>query len=120
MICTKQQLINGITEFINEDMIPNIQDKPLKMALYAILQFPGMIDQIIEKSTVKIFLEENEGNFSLDHAISAIGNTMDKFGSFPISIKAIPFILPSDVQISLNRSDLDSLVRHIERAVNYG
>ena len=120
MICTKDQLVKGIQEFLNEDIVPGIQDKPLKMALYAITQFPGMIQEVIEKPTARIVLQESDGQYDLDQMHSAFAAALDKFGSFPITINPIPFIIPSQVQINLNRADLDSLIRHVERVVTYG
>lgn len=120
MQCSKTQLIQGIREFIGDDIIPGIQDKPIKMALYAASQLP-IVDALVEKPMAKVFLQESDdGSFNLDAAQNAIISTVDKFGSFPITIQPIPFISPGTIQISLTRADVDSLFRHIERMVNNG
>jgi len=120
MVCNKNQLTQGIREFINDDIIPGIQDKPIKMAIYAASQFP-IFDLLLDKPATKIFLQESDdGSFNLDDAQNAIISTVDRFGSFPITIQPIPFISPGTIQISLTRADVDSLFRHIERMVNNG
>ena len=117
MTCNKQQLVQGVQSFINEDMVPNVQDKPLQMALYAIAQFPAVISGILDKPFMKMVLNESGGQYDLDQIRQALCSTMDRFGSFPITINPIPFILPSQVSINLTRTDVESLMRHIERMV---
>lgn len=118
MTCTKEQLIQGIQTFINEDILPGIKDKPIQMALYILSQMPNSIATVLDKPVVQMFIPVKDGMYDMESTFAALTGAMDRYGSLPLTINPIPLINPSAVTISLTRQDVESLMHHVERVVN--
>lgn len=122
MNVTKQQIVNGATRYINEEVISKITDKPLKIALAVgvsiIDKKPEIINAFFDDDKVaKILNRKDDDTYDIGEIVEAIEKTLAQYGDFPIKIPAIKFISPTEKELSFSTSDVRKLREYIEGAV---
>ena len=122
MRVTKDQIIKGVTQYIENDVIPQISDDRvfqiiLDIIVQAIRTNPKFADAIFENNAVKIFLSCNEdGTYEIEGPFSMISGSVKKYGPFPVVIPPIRYISPAEKTLSFTESDIAELKRSIERS----
>lgn len=121
MRVTKQQIANGITSYIESDVIPQVEDKSLKIlasiAVKSIQANERLLDTIFANPVVKALLTEDEnGTYEIDGLFKVISESISQYGSFPIEIPPIPLISPSVKTLSFDEKDISEMKRIIERS----
>lgn len=119
MNVTKQQIVNGATRYINEEVINKITDKPLKIALAVgvsmIDRKPEIINAFFEDDRIsKILNKKDDGTYDIREITEAIEKTLAQYGDFPVKIPAIKFISPTEKELSFSTSDIRRLREYIE------
>lgn len=122
MNVTKQQIVNGTTKYINEEVINKVTDKPLKIALAIGLSMidkkPGIIDEFFDNDKVeKILNKRVDGTYDIGEITEVVEKTLAQYGDFPIKIPAIKFISPTEKELSFSTSDVRKLREYIEGAI---
>lgn len=121
MRVTKQQIANGITSYIESDVIPQVEDKSLKIlasiAVKSIQANERLLDTIFANPVVKALLTEDEnGTYEIDGLFKVISESISQYGSLPIEIPPIPLISPSVKTLSFDEKDISEMKRIIERS----
>lgn len=124
MRVTKTELINGIMDYIENEVVPQVGDKPTQIiatiALNAVRANPSMADKYFELPMVKTLLDENEDGFEIDILFKAITESMKKYKAFPVTIPPVPLISPVEKILTFSESDVSELKRRIERSAMNG
>lgn len=121
MNVTKQQIVNGATRYINEEVINKITDRPLKIALAVgvsmIDRKPEIINAFFDDDRVaKIFNKRDDGTYDIGEITEAIEKTLAQYGDFPVTIPTIKFISPTEKTLNFSTSDIRRLREYIEGA----
>lgn len=119
MNVTKQQIVNGATRYINEEVINKITDKPLKIALAVSVSMidrkPEIINAFFEDDRIsKILNKKDDGTYDIGEITEVIEKTLAQYGDFPVKIPAIKFISPTEKELSFSTSDIRKLREYIE------
>lgn len=122
MRVTREQIANGIVSFVENDVIPKVEERSMRIvmgtAIYAVRANSKLLDSIFEHPTVKALLEKDaEGYYETDLLFRAFGESIKKYGTFPVVIPPIPFISPTEKTLSFDESDISELRNRIERSV---
>lgn len=123
MRVTRQQIINGIVSYIENEVLPQVdeKDKPMKVIASTAARFlqsnVKLQDEFFMNSFIKAILVEDEsGTYEIDELFKAISESVSQYGSFPVTIPPIPFISPSVKTFSFDEKDIAEIKRHIERS----
>ena len=119
MNVTKQQIVNGATRYINEEVINKITDRPLKIALAVGVSMIGRKPEIInaffdDDRVAKIFNKRDDGTYDIGEITEAIEKTLAQYGDFPVTIPAIKFISPTEKILNFSAFDIRRLREYIE------
>ena len=121
MRVTKQQIVNGIVSYIESEVLPQVDDRSVKIlasiAIKSIQSNSKMQDMIFANLVVKTLLIEDEsGTYEIDELFRVVSESIDQYGSFPVEIPPIPLISPSQKTLSFNGQDIAEMKRRIERS----
>ena len=123
MRVTKEQLVKGIAQYVENDVIPKMSDDK---AMQILLDFlvntvkanQKLTDMIFENNTVKMFCKCNEdGTYEVEEVFSRFSDSVKKYGYFPIVIPPIRFVSFSEKTLSFTESDIAELKKRIERSI---
>lgn len=122
MRVTKAQIINGITDYVTNEVIPNVDDRATKIliatGIKAVQSNSKLADAVFDNSTVKMFLGESEdGTYEIEDIFDSFKASVKEFDFFPVVIPSIPFISPSVKDFKFSPDDVDELKKRIERSV---
>ena len=120
MRVSKARLVNGIADYVENEVIPQIEDKPtqivISVAVKSILANPKLIDPIFNNSIFSSLLSKNKDGYELEGLFNAIEESVKQYGPFPIVIPPIPVISPIEKTLSFTDSDVQEIKRRIERS----
>ena len=114
MNVTKQQIINGVVEYMNEEVIDKIIDKPLKIAIatgVAMIQTnPNIAGKFLDDDMISMVLgKKDDGTYDISTILETLKNSIDKYGDFPVKIPAIKFISPTEKELYFSGKDIEKL-----------
>lgn len=113
MLVTKQQILNGISTYIENDIVPNLPNTNLKIVVRgfaaSILFIPKLADKVLEHPWA-VYIKTEDGKYNLDSRIleKAFGN--DKL----VISKKIPLLTDGEVMdFSFDVEDVKKIVKYI-------
>lgn len=121
MRVTKDQIINGIVSYAENEVIPQVGDKATQIiaaiAVKSIKANTKLIDSLFENPMLKTLLEEDaDGTYELDIVFGNVAESIRQYGPFPIEIPPIPFVSNSEKLLTFTDSDVNEIKRRIERS----
>ena len=122
MRVTRSQIINGLTGYIQQEILPKMEDdRALKIlfsvAVNAIKANDKLIDKYLSNDIVKALIDDDgSGNYDVERLMDWIRASVEEYGAFPVSVPPIPLISPREITIKLTPSDIVAIQRHIETA----
>ena len=123
MRVTKSQIVHGLTDYIQSEVLPKMRDEKamqiiLTIGANAILANGKAVNAVLENDIVRALLEADEnGTYDINSIAVAMRSAISQYGSFPLKIPAIPLISPHEITLNLNADDVDYLKQRIESAV---
>lgn len=120
MRVTKNQIINGITDFIKEEILPKMEnDQALKIllsvAVNAIKANGKIVDKWLNNDIIRTLIDDDgSGNYDIDRLMDWIRMSVEQYGAFPVAIPPIPLISPREITLKLGPSDIAAIKRQIE------
>ena len=123
MKVSKNQIINGVIAFAEKDLIPKIEDKPVKVvSAAALLLLAGnhaLADPIFEHKFFKFFLKpDSDGLYEIDGMFEALEKSVETHGGLPLRLPTIPVLSPDEKALTLKVADIAELKRKISDASN--
>lgn len=110
---TKDQIQHGLVKFMEEVVVKGISDKPIMMVmavLAALLKNSDKVVAVLLDNPVvcALLCQDEEGRYNLDTLFGAIRSTIDKYGTFDITIPL------TKSPLRFNADDFATLKRMIE------
>lgn len=124
MRVTKAQIVNGITRFVQQEVLPKMEDdRALKIlfsvAINAIKANEKLIDKWLENDIIRALIDDDgSGSYDIDRIVSWIKASVEEYGAFPVSIPPIPLISSKEITLKLSAADIAAIQRQIESAGN--
>ena len=120
MRVSKTQLVNGIADYVENEVIPQIEDKPtqiiVSIAVKSIRANPKLIDPILDNPMFSALLSKNKEGYDIENLFGSIEESVKQYGPFPITIPPIPIVSPIEKTLSFSESDVSEMKRRIERS----
>lgn len=118
MNVTKQQIVNGITKYVKDEVIEKITDKPFKIAMavgISMLENNAEIaNKFFENELVLAILGKNDDDtFDIEKISEALEKALTEYGDFPVIIPAIKFISPTEKTLNFSSRDIKALKNYI-------
>ena len=123
MRVTRPQIINGLTGYIQQEILPKMEDdRALKIlfsvAVNAIKANDKLIDKYLSNDIVKALIDDDgSGNYDIERLMEWIRASVEEYGAFPVIVPPIPLVSPREITLRLGPSDIVAIQRHIETAV---
>lgn len=116
---SKEQIKKGLLKFMEEEMIPVIEDKNLQiitaLAVGIMQSKDSVLDSILQNKMVTIFFPYNdkEKTWDIENGMKSLKETLNKYGALSVTIPAIPFIAPEEKQLKFSVKDIERLEKLI-------
>lgn len=123
MRVTKSQIVHGITNYIQSDILPQMVGSRsmqiiVSIGANAIAANNKLVDEVFKNQIVLALLDDDgSGTYDLTGLIDAVSKSIQQYGSFPVKVPAIPLISPAEFTLSLTADDVDAMRRKIEETV---
>jgi hypothetical protein len=123
MRVTKSQIVHGITDYIQSDILPQMVGSRsmqiiVSIGANAVVANNKLVNALFENQIVKSLLDDDgSGTYDLTGLVDAITKSIQQYGSFPVKVPAIPLISPDEFTLSLTADDVDAMRRKIEETV---
>ena len=120
MRVTKSQIIHGVTDYIQNEILPQLGGARsmqiiVSIGANAIAANPKLLDAIFGNPLAQALLDDNgSGTYDLSGLVDAMEKSIREFGSFPIKVPPIPLISPAEFTLSLTAEDVAAMRRRIE------
>ncbi len=122
MRVTRPQIINGLTGYIQQEILPKMEDdRALKIlfsvAVNAIKANDKLIDKYLSNDIVKALIDDDgSGNYDVERLMDWIRTSVEEYGAFPVIVPPIPLVSPREITLRLGPSDIIAIQRQIENA----
>lgn len=126
MRVTKSQIVHGVTDYIQSDILPQLGGAKsmqiiVSIGANAVAANPKLLDAIFSNPLVQALLDDNgSGTYDLSGLVDAMAKSIQEYGSFPIKVPAIPLISPAEFTLSLTAEDVAAMRRRIEGEIQGG
>ena len=123
MRVSRNQIIKGVTDYIQHDLIPTMQnDKAVQIiftiAINAATANSKLTDSIFDNEIVRAMLDDDgSGTYEISGIVDSMRAAIQQYGSFPVQIPAIPLVSPREITVKLTADDVDAMRRKIEETV---
>lgn len=122
MRVSKNQIVHGITEYMQNEILPKMGDDKavqimLSIAINAAMVNNRLVNVVLDNEIVRALLEDDgSGTYEISGFIDAMRTAIEQYGSFPVRVPAIPLLSPHEITLKLDVSDVDAMRRRIENA----
>lgn len=122
MRVTKSQIINGITDYIENEVVPKMSDDKsmqiiVSLGINMIKANSKVVDAVFSHPVVTTLLEADDGGmYEIEKLFEMLESSVSKFGYFPIVINPIPIISPTEKELKFTADDIAEIKKRIERS----
>ena len=122
MRVTKSQIVNGITAFVQQEIMPKMEDDRALKILFsvgvnAIKANDALIDKWLSNDIIRALIDDDRsGSYDVERLMDWIRASVEEYGSFPVTVPPIPLISPREITLRLGPSDIIAIQRQIENA----
>jgi len=122
MRVTRNQIVNGLVAYIQQEIMPKMDDdRALKIlfsvAVNAIKANDKLIDKYLSNDIVKTLIDDDgSGNYDVERLMDWIRTSVEEYGAFPVIVPPIPLVSPREITLRLGPSDIITIQRQIENA----
>ena len=122
MRVTRNQIVNGLVAYIQQEIMPKMDDdRALKIlfsvAVNAIKANDKLIDKYLSNDIVKALIDDDgSGNYDVERLMDWIRTSVEEYGAFSVIVPPIPLVSPREITLRLGPSDIIAIQRQIENA----
>ena len=113
---TKKELAEGIGKFINNDLIPSVDNERLRFVLCickkAMYENPDMLDAFFESPLIASVTKngEDEDMYDISVLAKSMKSVLSEYESYPIVIPKIPIFAPDRNVVRITSADIDKII----------
>ena len=115
MRVTKSQIVHGVTDYIQDAILPNLANgKGLQIIVSiganAIAANHKIADAVFDNQMVRALLDDDgSGTYDIGGLADAMRKSIEQYGSFPVQVPAIPLISPTELTLKLTAEDVAAM-----------
>lgn len=123
MRVTRSQIIHGVTEYIQNDILPKMGNGRamqiiISVGANAVAANNKLADAIFEHQMLRAVLDDDgSGTYEIDGLMDAMSKSIKQYGNFPVQIPAIPLLSPDGLTLHLSADDIAEMRARIIEAV---
>ena len=120
-------LLKGIMSYVNDCMIPSIDDTFMKIALKTVVitsatkidAYKQILDSCLDTDFGRSFFNvDTDGYFEIESITDAIRQAMNECGELKITFPAIKFLSPTEKILIFKANDITALKQYITTAAS--
>jgi len=123
MQVTKRHIVEGVTKFIDDTLIPETYDGQLRFVLSimkdTIKKKPETVDAFLHNPVISSSIEEDEGMYEIGHFVDTMRNILEDCECYPITVPEVPLFSPTSKVVKITASDFEKLVNDIRTIASY-
>ena len=122
MRVNRNQIINGIVSYIQQEIMPKMDDDRALKILFsvtvnAVKANDKLIDKWLSNDILRALIDDDgSGSYDIERLMDWIRMSVEEYGAFPVSVPPIPLISPREITLKLSASDIAAIQRQIETA----
>ena len=122
MRVSRNQIADGITNYIKNDILPKMEnDKAVQIigtiAINAAAANGRLVDAVFSNDIIRALLDDDgSGTYDITGLADSMRDAIAQYGSFPVKIPAVPLLSPREITLKLDAEDIDAMRRRIESA----
>ena len=122
MRVTRTQIVNGLTAYIQQEIMPRMEDDRglkilLAVAVNAIKANGQLIDKWLGGDIARALIDDDgAGHYDIDRLADWLQASVEEYGAFPVAVPAIPFVSPREITIKLGPADVQAIRQKINTA----
>ena len=122
MRVSKNQIVNGLTSYIQQEILPKMADDRalailFSVAVNAIKANDKLIDRYLSNDIIRALIDDDgSGSYNVERLMEWLRASVDEYGAFPVTVPPIPLISPREITLRLSASDIAAIQRNIETA----
>lgn len=122
MRVSKNQIVNGLTSYIQQEILPKMADDRalailFSVAVNAIKANEKLIDRYLSNDIIRALIDDDDsGSYNVERLMDWLRASVEEYGAFPVTVPPIPLISPREITLRLSASDIAAIQRHIETA----
>lgn len=122
MRVSKNQIVNGLTSYIQQEILPKMADDRalailFSVAVNAIKANDKLIDRYLSNDIIRALIDDDgSGSYNVERLMDWLRASVEEYGAFPVTVPPIPLISPREITLRLSASDIAAIQRHIETA----
>ena len=122
MRVNKNQIVNGLTSYIQQEILPKMADDRalailFSVAVNAIKSNEKLIDRYLSNDIIRALIDDDgSGSYNVERLMDWLRASVEEYGAFPVTVPPIPLISPREITLRLSASDIAAIQRHIETA----
>lgn len=123
MRVSKAQIVHGVTDYIQNEILPKMGDDKavqimISIAINAAMANDKLVSTVFNNDVVRALLEDDgSGTYEIGGIIDAMQTAIEQYGSFPVRVPAIPLLSPREITLKLDASDVGAMRRRIETSI---
>ena len=123
MRVTKSQIVHGITDYVQTDILPKMGNGRALQILISVgantvAANNKLVDTIFENQMVRGVLDDDgSGTYEISGLVDAMSKAIQQYGNFPVQLPAIPLISPTGLTLTLSADDVAAMRSRIESTV---
>ena len=115
---TKANLISGIADYIERELIAKIDERPLRImlatAVSAIKKNPTAAENILTHPLIAAMMaKDEEGNYDVRNFTQSLKDSIERHGNLKIDIPPIPMLSAQAISITMDADDVDRIESYI-------
>ena len=123
MQVTKRHIVDGVTRFIDDTLIPETYDGQLRFVLSmmkdTIRKKPETVDIFLHNPVIASSIEEDDGMYEIGHFVDTMRNILEDCECYPITVPEVPLFSPSTKTVKITASDFEKLINDIRTSDAY-
>ncbi len=118
MEVTKKQIVDGVSAFIDNCLMPSTSDGQMKLVLTmakdSLRKNHETIDKFLDNPMISSIITEDNGMYDISRFIQVMKETFDDNEYYPITIPSIPIVSPQERVLKISEPHFDKLVNYIQ------
>ena len=123
MQVTKRHIVEGVTKFIDDTLIPETYDGQLRFVLSmmkdTIKKKPETVDAFLHNPVIASSIEEDDGMYEIGHFVDTMRNILEDCECYPVTVPEVPLFSPTTKTIKISASYFQKLVNDIRTIGSY-
>ena len=116
----KQDIIDGVAKYAEEDIIPKIEEKGFSIGLSFFVSRlkskKSIADIFFDNPIVQKILPEKDGLYEIEDLLSSLETAIKENGDeLILKIPAIPIISPTEKELKFNSKDIRKILSNITK-----